>query len=147
MAKGIFQKILEDKGKKDIELRSAGTAAPEGMKPPKEVEEVMRGEGVDISEHRATSLNRDLMDEADLILVMEKHHRSRVLEICPEASQKMFLLKEFSPNPEERFLDVPDPIGKPLKTYQQIFREIKDCLQEFVKKVDWYLAKELPRGS
>ncbi len=114
--------MLEQGGKQDIELCSAGTAAPEGMKPPQEVEEVMRGEGVDISGHQATSLGRDLIDEADLILVMEKHHRSRVLEICPEASQKVFLLREFSPNLEERFLDIPDPIGKPLETYQQIFQ-------------------------
>ena len=86
-------------------------------------------------------MRRDSIDEADLILVMEKYHRSRVLEICPEASQKMFLLREFSPNLEERFLDIPDPIGKPLKTYQKIFQEIKGCLQEFMKKVDWYLYK------
>lgn len=138
--------MLQEGGKKDIELRSAGTAAPEGMKPPREVEEVMREEGADISGHQASSLRKDLIEKADLILVMEKRHRSRVLEICPEASQKMFLLKEFSPDPDERFLDIPDPIGKPLETYQKIFQEIKACLQELMKKVDWYLAKELPRG-
>ncbi len=147
MAKGVFEKMLEKRGKKNIELRSAGTAAPGGMKVPQIVEEVMGGEGVDMSGHRATSLNKELIDEADLILVMEKQHRRCVLKLCPEAGGKMFLLKEFSPNLEERFLDIPDPIGKPLKTYQKIFQEIKACLQEFVKKVDWYLSKELPRGS
>lgn len=136
MAKGIFQKMLEEQGKKDIELRSAGTAAPEGMKPPQEVEQVMKEERVDISGHQATSLNRDLINEANLILVMEKHQRHRILEICPEAGQKMFLLKEFSPDQQEKFLDIPDPIGKPLETYQEIFREIKGCLQEFMKKID-----------
>lgn len=140
MAKGIFQKMLSEVGKKNIRLISAGTAAPEGAKPPWEVEEIMRGEGVDVSSHRATPLTVDLIEEAALILMMGKRHRQAVLEMSPGASGRVFLLKEFSSNPKERSFDIPDPIGAPLPVYQEVFGEIKSCLQGLLKELDSYLG-------
>lgn len=139
MAKDIFRKMLSEAGKRDIRLASAGTAAPQGMRPPSAVEEVMKGEGIDISAHRAIPLTADLIEEANLILVMEKHHCQRILGMSPGASGKTFLLKEFSSNPEEKPFDILDPMGKPLKIYQEVFREIKSCLQELLRKLDGYL--------
>ncbi len=139
MAESIFRKMLSQAGKKNIRLASAGTAAPEGMKPPAAVEEVMREEGIDVSAHRALPLTADLIEEANLILVMEKYHRRRILETSPEASGKIFLLGEFNPNPARTTADIPDPIGKPLPTYQKVFQEIKGCLQELIEKEDRYL--------
>ena len=140
MAKGIFRKMLDAAGKKDIRLTSAGTAAPEGMTPPSAVEEIMKGEGIDISSHRATSLTVDLIEEADLILVMEERHRQAVLGKSPRASGKVFLLKEFSAVPQEKHLSVPDPIGAPLLVYQEALGEIKSCLQGLLKELEKYLS-------
>lgn len=140
MAKGIFQKMLSEAGKKDIRITSAGTAAPEGMKPPAVVEAVMKREGIDVSAHRTRFLTVDLIEEATLILVMEKYHRQRILETSPEASGKIFLLREFIPHLARTTADTPDPIGRPLPTYQKVFQEIKCCLQELIKKEDKYLT-------
>lgn len=132
--------MLSEVGKKNIRLISAGTAAPEGATPPWAVEEIMKGEGVDVSSHRATPLTVDLIEEAVLVLTMGERHRQAVLEMSPGASEKVFLLKEFSSNPEEKSLDIPDPIGGPLPVYQEALREIKSCLQGLLKKLDWYLS-------
>jgi len=126
--------------KENIRLTSAGTIALSGMKPPREVEEVMKGEGIDISHHRSVPLTRDLIEEADLVLVMDRCHRQTVLGISPGASQKTVLLKEFSPDPGEEALNISDPLGGSLRTYEKAFREIKRCLEELLKKVDYYLS-------
>lgn len=140
MAEGIFRKMLERAGKKDIKLTSAGTGALAGMKPPREVEEVMRSEGIDVCHHQATRLTRDLIEEANLILVMDKCHQQTILEMSPGASEKTFLLKEFSSDRGDTSGGIPDPIGKSLETYREVFGEIKRCLEELLKKVDWYLS-------
>ncbi len=137
MAKGIFRKMLEEAGQENIKLTSAGTVALSGMKPPREVEEVMKEEGIDISSHQATRLTRDLIEEADLILVMDRSHRQTLLGMSPGASEKTFLLKELSPDPGEESLDISDPLGGSLRTYEKAFREIKRCLEELLKKLDW----------
>ncbi len=139
MAEGLFRKMLKEAGKENIRLVSAGTAAPEGSMPPWEVDEIMRGENVDISSHRATRLTMDLIEEADLTLAMGERHRQVVLEMNPGAAGKVFLLKEFSPHPEKRSLDVPDPIGGSLSFYQEVLREIKSCLRELLKELERYL--------
>jgi len=139
MAEGIFRKMLDELGRDDVRVISAGTAAPKGMRPPPAVEKVMRREGVDVSVHRATSLTIDSIEEADLVLVMEKRHRQAVLEMNPKASGKVFLLKKFSPNPEERSLDISDPIGAPLPVYQEVLKEIKSCLQGLLGNLERYL--------
>lgn len=140
MAKGIFQKMLSEAGKKDIRLTSAGTAAPEGANAPWEVGEMMKGEGIDISAHRAASLTADLIEEADLTLVMEERHRQAVLEMNPGALGKVFLLREFSPDSAGDSSDIPDPIGASLSIYQEVLREIKSCLQELLRELDGYLS-------
>ena len=139
MAEGLFRKMLSEAGKKNIRLASAGTAAPRGARPPGEVEEIMKGESVDVSSHRATPLTADLIEEAGLVLIMGEQHRQAVLEMSPGASKKVFLLKEFSSNPKEKSLGIPDPIGGPLPVYEEVLREIKSCLQGLLKKLDGYL--------
>ncbi|MCD5397328.1 low molecular weight protein arginine phosphatase [candidate division NPL-UPA2 bacterium] len=139
IAEGLFRKLLSEAGEKNVRVTSAGTAAPRGVGPPGEVEEVMKGEGVDVSSYRSTPLTVDLIEEADLVLVMGERHRQDVLEIGPGASKKVFLLKEFSPNPKEGFLGIPDPIGCSLPVYEDVLREIKSCLQGLLKKLDGYL--------
>ena len=140
MAEGIFREMLKEAGKKDIKLTSAGTIAFPGMKPPREVEAVMREEGIDISRYEATPLTRDLIEEVDLILVMDKGHRQTILGMSPGASEKTFLLKEFSPDPGGVSLAIADPLGGSMQTYERIFGEIKRCLEELLKKMDRYIS-------
>jgi len=140
MAKEIFRKMLDEAGKKNIKVASAGTAALTGMKPPREVEEVMKKEEVDVSHYEATCLTVDLIEEANLILVMDGGHQQTVLEMSPGASEKTFLLKEFSAVPQEKHLGISDPIGAPLLVYREVLGEIKSCLQGLLRKLDSFLG-------
>ena len=57
------------KGKRGLEVKSAGTWI-----------------------HARRRISKDLIDWADLIFVMEEHHRDVILSISPEAKKKVIVL-------------------------------------------------------
>jgi protein-tyrosine-phosphatase len=61
-------------------------------------------------------LTRDLIDWADLILVMGYKHYEQVIDIQPEAAVKTFLLKEYKK--KVKYNEISDPVGKDLKAYE-----------------------------
>jgi protein-tyrosine-phosphatase len=67
-----------------------------------------------------------MIKEADLILVMEEFQRDEVLRLVPEASAKTHLLREFGRENKPYYSAVPDPIGRPLKDYEECLKTIKE---------------------
>lgn len=63
---------------------------------------------VDLRHHRTTAISKELVEKADLILVMELAHNTMLFRLFPEARQKTFLLGHFSPDPRT---DIRDPYG------------------------------------
>jgi protein-tyrosine phosphatase len=102
MAAGIARKLLADRGIKDIEVLSAGTAAEPGAPASPEAVAAMAEAGVDISGHRTVRLTPELVRSADLILTMTRGHQRQVLQMVPEAQDKVHVLKEFVYPLEER---------------------------------------------
>ncbi|MBT9137938.1 MAG: Phosphoribosylamine--glycine ligase [Syntrophomonadaceae bacterium] len=141
MAETFLRKLLNEKGRNEINVTSAGTLGIVGMKALDEVFVIMmKEEGVDVSHHRSAPLTEELISEADLILIMERHHRKSILNISPQADEKIFLLKEFSPSRERgASIEIYDPIGKPLSVYYETFAEIKESIISFLGKMDGYL--------
>lgn len=76
-------------------ISSAGLEAEEGETPPHQVVSVMSEYGLDISDHRAHRLEQEDVDEADLILTMAMHNSQRLLTAHQEAVERIFTLKEF----------------------------------------------------
>ncbi len=102
--------------------RSAGTAAVDGLPGSSSAIETCRRRGVDISHHRSQSLTAQLLRDADLVLVMEEHHKQSALSLLPEAEGKIFLLGEYAEGAGGR--SVADPIGGGDEIYEQTFSEI-----------------------
>jgi len=144
MAEGLLKKYLSEKNISDIKVQSCGIVAFSGMTPTKETIKVMQKEGVDVSSHKSSALNKDLINNSSLILTMESIHKNEVLRLTPEAKDKVYLLKEFvrgqdvgqdkSENEKNNF-SIPDPIGKPLEVYERIFSDIKDAVAKLVGKL------------
>ncbi len=134
MAHNLFQKILEEEGLDGkIKVASAGTAVRLGLKPVRGTIKVLGQEGINVRHYRSQKLSSDLLNQAELIIVMEKRHRANLIEKRPAISGKVFLINEFLP--EENFLDLPDPIGKPLSYYIRTKENIKSCLPGILRKV------------
>lgn len=127
MAEGALRALLAGREIEHIEVTSAGTAAMPGSPATLYAIEAVKTWRADISSHRSRSLSRELIEQADIILVMTPNHFREVATISPEARGRTFLLKRF-PDPGDDGEGVADPIGGSLDMYNQTFLEIGEEL-------------------
>lgn len=134
MAEGLLQKRLKEKKRVDVEALSAGIMAAPGMGATAETRGLLLREGIDVSGRQSQKATRDMVNKADIILVMEKLHEERILALAPAAKNKLFLLKEFA-KIKGNNLDVPDPIGKSFEFYTQTFNIIKEAIERIIEVI------------
>lgn len=132
MAKGLLEKKLKELERKDIEVSSAGIAILSGYRATEETITLMQKEGIDVSGHYTQRITPEMIKKADIILVMEKIQEARILQLVPQAKNRVFLLKEFA-KIEEDGLDISDPIGKPMVEYEKTLYTIKQAIERMVE--------------
>jgi glycine hydroxymethyltransferase len=93
MATGFLRRLLDQRGLA-IEVTSAGVSGWEGSSATAEAVEALQERDIDISDHRARLLTRDMVDSADLILAMAAEHRDSIVRVSPSAAGRAFTLKE-----------------------------------------------------
>lgn len=125
MAEGLLKDMAEKKGIK-LDVTSAGIFAFDGQEVSREAVEVMRGEGIDISHHRANIIHRDLLESAHLILTMSRHHKRELLNRYDFLKGKVYTLKEYAYGIEG---DIEDPFGRGISAYRIAKDEIKEALE------------------
>jgi len=138
MAEALMRKSLRDLGKNDIAVSSAGVSAMSGMPPSDETIALMEREGLDVAGFESDALTNDMIDDADLVLVMEAMHKEAVIERVSAARGKTFMLKEYGSPAEScasSTLDVPDPIGRPMEDYEYCFDAIKKHVERIAKLI------------
>jgi tRNA threonylcarbamoyl adenosine modification protein (Sua5/YciO/YrdC/YwlC family) len=128
MAEVLLKKALQQKGKGNVDVSSAGIMSLNGMGATEATREVLKKEGIDVSAHRSRKVTREIAKKSDLILVMEDIQERRVLEIAPEVKNRLFLTKEFA-KIDGASLEIPDPIGKPVEFYEKTMAIIKEAAE------------------
>jgi protein-tyrosine phosphatase len=83
---------------------------------------------LDLSGFKAHKLNSQAILSSDLIFVMEDAQRDHILKVEPKAEGKIFSLKKFLPFQLEK--DIPDPIGKSIFVYEEVYSLIKEAVLE-----------------
>ena len=131
MAQSLLEKRLADANRKDVEVLSAGTMMMDGLAPTEATRQLLEKEGIDVSNHRSQGINENMLKCADLILVMEKAHEERILQLAPQVKNRLFLLKEFA-KIDDTDLNIADPIGRTMEFYAQTYRLIKDAIERIV---------------
>ncbi|PKO17060.1 hypothetical protein CVU37_09640 [candidate division BRC1 bacterium HGW-BRC1-1] len=131
MVKGYLQKLLDDRGIKHIEIRTAGVMTPSDLKPQDEAKQILAEEGVSIERHRSRPVSSAMIREADLILGMTPFHVQKALRESDEARQKTFLLKEYVGYEGKHTLIV-DPMGGTLEVFKKVFTEIRVSLLKLI---------------
>jgi len=116
----------------DIRVISAGTSAAPMQKASPQAIEVMSERDISLREHRSKPLIEELIREADLILTMTTNHKNYVLDMDPEAEDKVFTLKEYiySPENEDSVLDEMNVI------FQKIQRKREEFMIKNQKRLD-----------
>lgn len=125
LAVSLFRRMLEEAGREDITVESAGTGAYEGAPASEGAYLVALEVGLDLSDHRARLLDRDLVAGTDLILAMSPGHLSRVERLGGEG--KAHLLGAYA-NASATDSDVRDPYGGDVEGYRQTLRQLERLL-------------------
>jgi protein-tyrosine phosphatase len=92
MAEGLLRTRLAQRGVA-ANVSSAGLSFDGQPATPESVAAVSRL-GVDIESHRSRILDAQMVEDADLIVAMERFHAREVMVLDPEAVQRTFTLKE-----------------------------------------------------
>jgi protein-tyrosine phosphatase len=139
MAEGLLREMLPDRLVSQVEVISAGTHAVEGDSAQTNAILAMATMGVDISRHRSQLLHRNMISDADLILVMEREHISLLRRISFLGSLNQRLLAKFHPDKNLNLREIADPFGLGYEAYL----ECADLLQECVLGVVQHLEKKI----
>lgn len=143
MAQGIFNDMVE----KDCELKnlftsiSAGIAVCHGdTANPNSIKVLQEEWNIDISSHVSIAVNSNHIRDSFLIFTMGQRHKLYLLQKYPEATNKIFVLKEFTANyiidesiaNYDYTLDINDPYGQSLEEYRRCAAEIRLHIVELV---------------
>lgn len=128
MAEAIARKVAIERGLQDIEPMSAGTSAHDGAPASDGALLVGMERNMDLSLHRAQTLTRALIRDADLILAMGPHHLERIEALG--GAGRAYLLSDFASHGAS-LRPISDPIGAELDVY----RATADELQEEIRRV------------
>jgi len=129
MAEGLLKHALAASNKGDCVVSSAGLGALIGHSPDPTACQLMKEKGIDISDYRASQLNKEMIRKADLILVMESAHKIAIEESEPSAKGKVFRLGEWG-----RF-DISDPYKQDLSAFVKSFNLIEQGIALWVPKL------------
>jgi protein-tyrosine-phosphatase len=126
MARALIENALARRGLADqVQVTSAGTYALVGHPASEGSVNAMAQRGLDIRDHRAQQLTADLVAQADLILVMEEHHRRSIFVTWPQAIAKTLLLSELA----GEHAGIDDPYGGEQWEYDQAAAIIEDYVE------------------
>lgn len=132
LAEGIARRLLADRGAGDVEVGSAGTSTMDGAVASDGALLVALEHQLDLSAHRTRQLSRELVAEADLILVMGPHHLERVEALG--GTGKAWLLHAFASDGASQAA-VSDPFGGGLDTYRETYQELEAALRRALPRL------------
>jgi len=140
MAEGILRAALSPRAAEFATVSSAGIAAAHNAPASEHSVTACRENGIDITGHRSSPLNAERIETADLILVMEEHHRLAILRYDPGARDRVFLISEYADDAGRA--GVMDPIGQELDVYRATFKELQDYIARARPKVESAIAAQ-----
>lgn len=132
MAQFLLEKYLDETkpylhGRHDIISR--GVATLNGMPASTHTADILKEkEGLDVSGFSSRRIDRQVILSSDLIFTMEDAHTDYILKFEPTAEGRVFALKKFLPAGLEK--DIPDPIGRDVSVYEEVYSLIKKAIIE-----------------
>ena len=127
LGEGILKHKLEQKRIGSVTVSSAGTYGLSGSPAESHGVEVAAQHGIDISDHIARHVTREMLDGADLVACLAMDHIIEAGAVLPNGNAKYRLLSDFGPS-KERGLDIADPYGRPIERYEIAYERIEECV-------------------
>ena len=112
-----------------VEVRSAGVLAATGSPATTLAAEAAGAAGLDLTDHRSSGLDNEVIERADLILVMELKHKRAIESSDPTTRGKVFRLGEWNGK------EIADPYLKPREAFEEALAVIGDCVADWVERL------------
>jgi protein-tyrosine phosphatase len=128
MAEALFVQALRAR-RPGTAVRSAGLDALVGHPADEAVERLLCQRGIDVSSLRAVQVCRDMLQWADLVLVMEDAHRAELRQLQPSAAGKVFLLGHWIS------AEVPDPYRMSESAFREALALIDRAVATWVERL------------
>ena len=131
MAQALFNAQARRVGEGDQFIaQSAGTWALDDQPASTNAVAVIAQRGLDLADHRARTVNRAMLDAADVVIVMTKSHAEALRSEFPAYRKKIHLMSEL----QASTYDIVDPFRGSLDEYES-------CAQELEKLIETGYAK------
>ena len=128
LAEALARRVIVERALSEVDVQSAGTSAWDGAPASDGALLVGMERSLDLSQHRAQTLSRELVRDADLVLAMGPHHLERIEALG--GSGRSWLLTDYASRGAS-VRPVNDPIGGDLDLY----RATADELEQEIRRV------------
>ena len=128
LAEYLFRSRLEGVSAK---VSSAGIQALVNQPADALAQEIAQTHGLDLSPHLGRQVEKSVLEEHELILVMEDHHRDYIRSRFPQVSGKVFLLGKW-----EEEMQVPDPYKKSPDFFKEVYSQIDRSVAHWVNRMN-----------
>jgi len=94
-------------------------------------------DGLDLSEHQARQLTSDMVQQADLILVMSQGQRQVIAENHPAATGKIMLFGQWleQPDSNRQGVDIPDPYRRSREVFTHVHKLLSQAADAWVLRL------------
>jgi protein-tyrosine-phosphatase len=132
MAETLLNARIQQEGLGErVKVLSAGLYASGDYPASAGAQEVMARRGLDLAAHRTRQLLPEYVAAADIVLTMTASHKRAVVELAPQAADKVYTLAEYA----GAETDVSDPFGGSPEVYQACADEIAQLLDKAWQKI------------
>ncbi len=142
-AAALLQHRLAQAGLGDWHVTSAGTWARDGQPATSHMVTLLADRGLDLSAHRARTVNHHILRAADLVLVMTRNHAEALRLEFPDQAHKIYVLSEMLGGEP---YDIEDPFGGTLDDYRRCVAELDDTITNGLERII-HLAQKKERGD
>ena len=122
VAEYILRERVQEGGIPHVEVSSAGVMGLEGSEACTNAQLVAKANGLDLSFFRGRRLSSEIVNQADLLIVMEKSQARAIKRNWPTQAGKVVVLKSFGPKAPGG--EVADPIGRGLDFFESCYEEL-----------------------
>lgn len=131
VAEAILRRRLEERGREDIAVSSAGTWAIAERGAAYYSVKLMEERGFDLSGHISRMVEASHLDKADLVLCMEAGHVEALKTEFPTYSGKIHLLTEMA----GANYSIPDPYGQSKEAYREMIIELTQTIDAGLERI------------
>jgi protein-tyrosine-phosphatase len=137
MARAIMQRLVDERGWSHVSVDSAGAAAAVGSPASENAIIAANEAGTPIDDHRAKALSADMLEWADLVLVMSPSQLELVTRLghAPKVALATDFLEGVGSGQAVR-----DPFGGPVEEYRETYEQLRRAAESLVARLEPILS-------